>query len=167
MPVDSVFTFTEDNCSDFLYDLNDSQLWNDILAITSVLSLDGEGNTISTDTLTRGHSPGSQQLYGPRSRRLDRPVLMPGTTASDLVTQQLAYYRLPVAEFHLVQSSMDDVVIQNLLSLNLGDKVTVVSSAMGGTWTCFVQGIDIDGSVSGLLVGTFDLIEARASELES
>lgn len=163
--MNSVFTFTEDNCTDFEYDLNDSQLLNDILAIVSTTSTDTDGNATSTDTLTRGHSPGSQALYGPRSRRLDRPILQPGETAVDLVTQQLDYYSQPYAEIHVTQSSMDDNTILNLLSIKLGDMVTVISEAMGGTWTCFVQGIDPYVYEGGFIVCTFDLIQARPSEI--
>ena len=163
--MDSVYTFTEDNCTDFLYELNDSQLLNDILVIVNIAEVLGPPDVPAWEQLTRGHSPSAILKYGPRSRRLDRPILQANQTAIDLVTAQLDYYVNPVAQIKVVQSSMDDATIQNLLAIQMGDMVTVVSSNMGGTWTCFVQGLDLDGTENGVLVGTFDLIEARASEL--
>lgn len=137
----SVFTFTSAMMSDLDYQLDDRDIANDIMIIDGVPG---------SEVLVRGVSATSCQLYGRRSKKIERPLAASQATAQDLVEAQLDKYCFegsnPMCHLTATIPIVTDVLMAIALSLNISDEVTIQVPVMGLDEDFWVDDIEFDFS---------------------
>jgi len=149
----SVYTFTDADLSELVYELNDSELFNDVLAIV------GEPEA---EQLVRGYDDNSIAKYGRRSLRLNRPLGSDDTTVEDLVTAQLDRTVEPCAVITLSFIARTPQLLNIVLSIMLSDRITLDSDILGFEQDLVVERIEIAVDISGLIVCSLGAIQRIA-----
>jgi hypothetical protein len=152
----SVFTFTDDNISDLAYDLNDGELFNDVLSIVGAAG---------AENLVRWIDQGSIDKYGRRSFRLNRPLGVDDAGVDTLIAAQLDRTIEPYYNLDITILSTTAALIGAILDIEISDKVTVTYSTMGISGVEFiVESINIDVNLKNITTAKYGMVQARAGE---
>jgi hypothetical protein len=148
----SVFTFTGAMIADLDYEMNDEDIWNDILLI--------EG-AAGSEQLIRGYSATSIQKYARRSRRIERPLAASEVVGETLVTEQLDKYScessLPPPKVRLVVHGTTDELIAQLFTRVISEVVTVQCTEMGMSQDFYIDGAILE-LTQELVTADYDLV---------
>ena len=152
----SVFTFTDANVTDLTYELNDGELFNDVMAIVGA-----EG----AENLVRWIDSGSIAKYGRRSFKIDRALNVNDAGADTLIAAQLDRTIEPYPNLVITVQSTTAALIAAILLIKISDKVTVTEPTTGLSAVDFIiENIDIALDVNNLLTATYGVVQARAGE---
>jgi hypothetical protein len=152
----SVFTFNNENITDLTYELNDGELFNDVMAIVGAAG---------SENLVRWTDDGSIARYGRRSFRIDRPIGVDDAVVDTLVTAQLDRTVEPYANLTITVLSTTAALTVAILDLEISDKVTVSETTMGMAAVDFIiESIDISVDRNNLITATYGMVQARTGE---
>jgi N-acetylglucosamine kinase-like BadF-type ATPase len=152
----SVFTFTDANITDLTYELNDGELFNDVMAIV------GEPDA---ENLVRWIDAGSITKYGRRSFKIDQPLNVDDAGADTLIDAMLDRTIEPYPNLSITVQSTTDALIKGILDIEISDKVTVTETTMGLSAVDFiVENIDMALDTNNLITATYGMVQARAGE---
>lgn len=143
---------------DLVYELNDSDLFNDILAIV------GESEA---EILERGYDAASILLYGRRSYRIDRPIGVddPGETGIvAMIEKHLDRFKDPYAVLTVTLVSKTSTLAALLLDLEISDVLHIHETNSGIDDDFIVENISLDVANGGVTTGTIGMVQARADE---
>ncbi len=155
-----MIAFVDSDYKDFIYELNDGELVNDVLLIV------GEP---SAEVLTRGYDAGSIAKYGTRSLRIDNPIVAnvaPAyATPRAQVTAILDHDIEPYATVEITIMPETDARLADILDLEISDLVTITESTTTMTDVYFiVESINISIDLEQYVVVTIGLVQARTNE---
>jgi len=151
----SVFTFDNANIADLTYELNDSELFNDVMAIVGVAE---------AENLVRWIDTGSIAKYGRRSFKVDRPLGVNDAGVDTLVQAQLDRTIEPYANLTIVVQSKTNALILGILDIEISDKVTVTETTTGINTDFIIESIDLEINLIGMITATYGMVQARAGE---
>ena len=154
-------TFIDTELSDLEYELNDTELINDILCIV------GEAGA---EVLVRGYDSGSIAKYGRRSHRIDNPIVanvLPAyATPKAQVTSILDRNIEPYALVTITVLSKTDALTTKILNLEISDLVQITEATCGLSANYFiVESIDLGIDPTGYIMAKIGLVAARANEI--
>jgi hypothetical protein len=149
----SAFTFTSTMLQDMTYEINDQDIANDILLI------EGESGS---EQLIRGISQASIDLFGRRSKRIERPLSASEATGETLVEDQLDQYccenGIVPARVNISFVGKTDNLVEEILTREISDVITLQITTMGMNEDYYVDGITINIE-SGYLAADYQLIQ--------
>jgi|GEM_PF-3984480 len=152
-------TFTDTDLIDLVYELNDGELFNDVLVIVGEAGL---------EKLVRGYDPASIAKYGRRSMRIDRPLVanVANNEAEAIAqaTAQLDRGIEPVATLRITVISSTLTLTSAILDMEISDKIIIDSTLLGLNATFIVESIDLSVVLPGYIVAEYGLVKARAGE---
>lgn len=151
----TAFTFTNSNIADLTYELNDSELFNDVMAIV------GEAGA---ENLVRWIDEGSITKYGRRSFKMDRPLNVDDAGADTLIAAQLDRTIEPYLNLTVTVQSISSALIVAILSIKISDKVTVQETTSGIDTDFIIENIDLEIDTNGIMQATYGMVQARAGE---
>lgn len=153
-------SFVDGDYKDFIYELNDGELVNDVMVIV------GEPDA---EVLVRGYDQGSMDKYGPRSFKVDRPIV--DTTIPAYVTPKAQITAIldrniePYANLTLTVLSDTDEKTAKLVALEISDLVHVTESTCNLSEVHFiVESIDLDIDLDGYIEAIIGVVQARVGE---
>jgi hypothetical protein len=140
---------------DLYYELNDSEIWNDIYLI--------QGAAGSEQTI-RGYDTATIAKYGRRSKRIDRPLVVDEATGQTLVEASLDRYIEPAARITMsVIGDVDEIIVQ-LLTRDISDKVTIQCTEMGLDSDFIIENITLFTDISMVIQARYELVALRSGE---
>lgn len=152
----SVFTFNNSNITDLTYELNDGELFNDVMAIVGAAD---------AENLVRWVVNASIAKYGRRSFKIERPLNVDDAGADTLIKAQLDRTIEPYANLSITVQSTTDVLTTAIMDIEISDKVTVTETTTGMSAVDFIiENIDIDVNVNNLITATYGMVQARSGE---
>jgi hypothetical protein len=151
----SVFTFNDANIADLTYELNDSELFNDVMAIVGVAE---------AENLVRWIDSGSITKYGRRSFKVDRPLGVDDAGVDTLVQAQLDRTIEPYANLTITVQSKTDALILGILDIEISDKVTVTETTTGINTDFIIESIDLEIDLIGMITAKYGMVQARSGE---
>jgi hypothetical protein len=151
----SVFTFTNANMVDLTYELNDGELFNDVMAIV------GEPDA---ENLVRWIDQGSIDKYGRRSDKIDRPLNVDDAGADTLIAARLDRTIEPYPNLNITVLSTSDALIAAIMDIDISDKVTVTETITGINTDFIIENIDIAVDVNNLITANYGMVQARTGE---
>jgi len=150
----SAYTFNN-SFIDLYYELNDSEIVNDVLLIQGVAG---------SEQLNRGYDAASIAKYGVRSRRMPTSIVVDSDTGTALITEQLDRYTEPAARLIMMVIGDTDELIIQLLTRQISDKVTVQCTTMGLDADFIIEGITQYSDTSNIISARYDLVGLRSGE---
>ncbi len=129
----SVATYS-DTMSNLVYTLDDSEIWNDILAVQ------GEAGS---EIMVRAVNTNSIQKYGRRTYRLPWALGASEALMITLVNAALDRYSEPVAKLTATLQGKTDALIVEIFSRVITEKVTVVNTTAGINADYFINGTSL------------------------
>lgn len=150
--------YTDDNMADLKLELNDQEIWNDILNVIG--DLDDE-------TLVRGVSPTSVQYYGRRSYKVSQQLGKDQATVQTLISDRLDKYdgitnmNVPIITFRLV--GITDELIEEILSRQVGDKIQIQSDEMCFDKYFWLESVSVTLN-TGIIQGDFECLALLIGE---
>jgi len=154
-------SFLESEMVDLQYELNDTEIVNDVLCIV------GEAGA---EVLVRGYDSGSIDKYGRRSYRINNPivanVLANYATPKAQVTAILDRNVQPYAVVTMTVVSTTAAITAKLLALEISDLVQLTVAACGLNAAYFIiETLDLAIDTVGYITATVNLVAARANEI--
>jgi hypothetical protein len=149
-------TLTSADIADLTYELNDCEIFNDVLAIVGASG---------SEKLERGCDGGSIDKYGRRSYRIDRPLGIddPGATGIvELITDRLDRHIEPYALLSVTLQGKSATLIALILDLKISDKLHIEETVSGIDADFIVESVCWE--VGEILAAEVGLVEARAGE---
>lgn len=152
--------FTDADYADFIYELNDGEIVNDVLVIV------GEPDA---EFLVRGYDTGSIAKYGRRSFKIDNPIVdttIPAyVTPKAQVTEILDRNIEPYANISIKIIARTDAMMIIILDLEISDLCHITESICGLAAVHFiVESITLDIDLNGYVYATIGLVQARTGE---
>lgn len=159
--------FTDLDYKDFIFDLNDGELINDVLMIV------GESGS---EELVRGYDSGSITLYGRRSYRINKSIVdntAPAyATPKAQITEILDRCKDPYPNVEIIVEAKTDTMTANLLGLEISDLVTITQTTMSISAVYYiVESIDLQIAFKDklspnvmIITATIGLVQARSDE---
>ena len=152
-------TLYDTDLLDLTYELNDTEISNDVLVIVGEAGL---------EKLVRGYDTASIAKYGRRTQRIDRPIVSNvggnEVTAVAQATAILDRYIEPVATLRICLISSTAALTTVMLGIEISDKITIDSALLGLNAVFIVESIDLAVDPTGYLSGAYSLVQARAGE---
>ena len=148
-------TTFNDNFVDLYYELNDSEIFNDILLIQGASG---------SEVLIRGYDATAIDLYGMRSKRLNEVLAVDQATGQTLVEANLDRYIAPYATLIMSIIGETDTLITQLLTRVISDKVTIVCADMGLSADFIIESVELSATKDRIPMGRYTLIQLRAGE---
>jgi hypothetical protein len=153
--MNTIFTFYDAEIAGIEYQLDDTDITNDILAIV------GESGS---EQLVRGVDSGSVAKYGRRSTRLNTPIGFDSNTVQALIETMLDRNIEPYPKISMSIIGKTDQLITAILGILISDKVTVTVTSMGLSADFIIESVNLDVTINGILCVTYDAVQARANE---
>jgi hypothetical protein len=152
----TAFTFTGAHITDLIFELNEEELFNDVLAII------GEAGA---EELIRGRDEVSSiPKYGRRSMRFNSPIGASNEVVEGLVSDALDRFTEPVPNVTMVVVGSTDELIEQILTRKMSDKITVQLPVMFLDQDFVIDGVNVDIDEDEVLVAHFQLTGLRANE---
>ena len=152
----SVFTFNNANITDLTYELNDGELFNDVMAIVGAAD---------AENLVRWVVNASILKYGRRSFKIERALNVDDAGADTLIKAQLDRTIEPYANLSITVQSTTSALTTAIMDIQISDKVTVTETTMGISAVDFIiENIDIAVDVNNLITATYGMVQARTGE---
>ena len=124
----------------------------DTVAVTiTLLKARGTWYDDQTKVTRKAEDPTSQTAYQKRTLEIDGKYMTNIGLAQDLSSYAIGKYKDPRAELGMLIMNQDAATLTQILSLEISDRITVVNTKLGVNADYFIDYMEHDISMSGLL----------------